>query len=74
MVPTALAVTYVILSMSIYYKSTANSASHLSNKQMQFEGPMSVLYYLDRSLTVSLTDKFRAGFLGAVSYNRMSPR
>ena len=42
MVPTALAVTYVILSMPIYYKSTANSASHLSNKQMQFEGPMSV--------------------------------
>ena len=25
-----------------YYKSTANSASHLSNTQMQFEGPMSV--------------------------------
>ena len=42
MVPTALAVTYVILSMSIYYKSTANSASHLSNTQMQFEGPVSV--------------------------------
>ena len=44
MEPTAqeFAVTYVILSMSIYYKSTANLASHLSNTQMQFEGPLSV--------------------------------